>query len=379
LDTLAATWNHPIGSWTVGQLISAFFCLAAGFILRAVIISWFGRRVRRLAERTASQADDVAVQALIGPLSLFALLLGIYFAGRILTAGYTNLEGLSATIAKALIILLLAWMAYRLIDAVALYFQEKAAHTETRFDDQIVPLLRKAAKVFVGILAFVLVVQNLGYSVSGLLAGLGIGGLAFALAAKDTIANLFGSVTILIDRPFRVGDWISVDDSTEGVVEEIGLRSTRIRTFAKTLVSIPNQSLANAQVNNHSLMPRRRIKMTVGVTYDTRPDQMREAVRRIEGWIRGHQGFSQDFMLIKFTDFAASSLDIFVYCFTVTTDWSEYLSLRQELNLAIMDILAEVGLSIAFPTRTVHLVDGEPDPAESSPRNAANTPDTATR
>ncbi len=368
MDTLVAIWNYPIGSWTVGQLVSAFLCLVAGFLLRAAIVSWLGRRARKLAERTASRADDVAVQALIGPLGLFALVMGIYFAGRILTAGYTNLEGLAATIAKALIILLLAWMAFRLIDAVALYFQEKAAHTETRFDDQIVPLLRKAAKVFAGILAFVLVVQNLGYSVSGLLAGLGIGGLAFALAAKDTIANMFGSVTILIDRPFRIGDWISIDASTEGVVEEIGLRSTRIRTFAKTLVSIPNQSLANATIDNHSLMPRRRIKMTVGVTYDTGPDQMREAVRRIEAWIRSQQSFAQDFMLIKFTDFAASSLDIFVYCFTLTTDWSEHLALRQELNLAILDILAELGLSIAFPTRTVHLVDEEPPLTQDAAR-----------
>jgi MscS family membrane protein len=365
VESLAATWNSAVGPWTAGQLVSAFLCLLAGFVLRAVVVSWLGRRARRLAERSASQADDAAVNALIGPLGLFVVLLGIYLAVRILAAGFAELEGLSSTIYKALAVLLVAWMAFRLVDAVALFFQEKASRTETRFDDQIVPLLRKTAKVFVGALAFVLVVQNLGYSVSGLLAGLGIGGLAFALAAKDTIANLFGSVTILIDRPFRVGDWITVDDGTDGVVEEIGLRSTRIRTFAKTLVSVPNQSLANATVNNHSLMPKRRIKMTVGVTYDATPDQMREAVARIEGWLRAHEGIAQDFMLVKFTDFNDSSLDIFVYCFTVTTDWAAHLSLRQELNLAVMDILEELGLSIAFPTRTVHLVEEElPLPAE---------------
>jgi len=182
-----------------------------------------------------------------------------------------------------------------------------------------------------------------------------------ALAAKDTLANLFGGVTILVDRPFKAGDWITLSGA-DGVVEEVGLRSTRIRTFAKTLISIPNSVLANATVENHSLMPKRRIKMTVGVTYDTTPDQMREAVQRIETYLRENDQIHQEFLMVKFTQFNDSSLDLLVYCFTVTTDWVQHLQARQDVQLRIMDILGEMGLSIAFPTQTVHLEGGAPDP-----------------
>lgn len=358
MEGLMAQMGLEIGPWTLGQLVSAFLVLVAAIVARAILTAGLGRKLHQLAARTETKADDMATRALIGPLGLLVLLVGVYIAFRILSSGYVDLQATTGKVYKAIMTLVMAWMAFRMVNAIAQGFQEMSRRTETKFDDQIIPLLRKAAKVFIGMLAFVLTVQNLGYSVSGLLAGLGIGGLAFALAAKDTVANLFGSVTILIDRPFRIGDWITVDGA-DGVVEEIGLRSTRIRTFAKTIVSIPNQSLANATVNNHSLMPKRRIKMTVGVTYDATPDQMRGAISRIEAYLQGHDGIDQEFMLIKFTDFNDSSLDIFVYCFTKTTDWTAHLAMRQEVNLAIMDILAELGLEIAFPTRTVHLAGKE--------------------
>ncbi len=182
--------------------------------------------------------------------------------------------------------------------------------------------------------------------------------LALAMAAKDTLANLFGSIMILIDRPFRVGDWITFNGS-DGVVEEIGLRSTRVRTFAKTVVSVPNQALANATVENHSLMPKRRIKSTLGVTYGSSVAQMQTLVERIEAYLRGNAEIDQEFMLVKFTEFGASSLDVFVYCFTTTTDWTRHLAVRQEVNQAIMGLVQEMGLSVAFPTRTVHLVEAE--------------------
>ena len=235
---------------------------------------------------------------------------------------------------------------------------EIASRTDNRLDDQIVPLLRKAAKTFLAVLAFILMAQNLGYSVSGLLAGLGIGGLALAMAAKDTLANLFGSLMILIDRPFHQGDWITFPGG-DGVVEEIGLRSTRIRTFAKTVVSIPNQALANATVENHSLMPKRRIKFTLGVTYDSTVDQVRALVQRIEEFLQSNPDIDQEFMLVKFTEFNASSLDLFIYCFTASTDWTKHLSVKQDVNLRLMELVAEAGMSIAFPTQTIHLMEAE--------------------
>lgn len=355
LESLLAT---PVGPWTAGALLSALGILVAAFVLRAVVLSAVGRRLHKLAERTASEADDVAIAAVLGPVGGLILIAGVYAAFRLLVTDLVELAVWSDRLFRVITILIVAWALFRLADAASIAFTELARRTDNDLDDTLVPLLRKAAKVMVTILAFLLSAQNLGYSVGGLLAGLGLGGLAFALAAKDTLANLFGGVTILLDRPFKAGDWITFDGA-DGVVEEIGLRSTRIRTFAKTLTTVPNQTLSNAVVENHSLMPKRRIKMTVGVTYSTSPDQMRELVARVETMLRAHAGIDQDFMLVKFIDFNASSLDLFVYCFTVTTDWSEHLQMRQEVHLGIMDIVEDMGLSIAFPTRTVHLAREE--------------------
>jgi MscS family membrane protein len=212
-------------------------------------------------------------------------------------------------------------------------------------------------------------IQNLGYSISGLLASLGIGGLAVALAAKDTLSNIFGSFMIILDRPFHIGDWVKAGDM-EGVVEEVGFRSTKIRTFAKTLITVPNNIIANLAIDNFSRMPNRRIKLNVGVTYETSPAQMRRAVSLIREMLTNHPAIQQDFFLVNFTDFGASSLDIMVYCFTTTTVWGEYLDARENVCLKIMDILEELGLEIAFPSRSVYL-RGEQEKKEALPTVSA--------
>jgi MscS family membrane protein len=209
----------------------------------------------------------------------------------------------------------------------------------------------------------VFLIQELGFNVAGLLTGLGVGGLAFALAAKDTLANWFGALMIYTDRPFDVGDWIKTPD-LEGTVEEIGLRSTRVRSFAKTVISVPNQSLVNAVVENFSRMPTRRVYFNLGVTYATTPAMMRESVARIEDILRSHPEIDQTFWLVKFTDFAASSLDIMIYYFTTTTDWARYLQIRGDINLTILERLGEIGVGVAFPSRSLYIERGDPKELE---------------
>lgn len=358
MDTVTDLLGRTAGPWTWGQLLLAFACVVGALVVRAVVNGIIRGRLQRLAARTATEADDKLTEALVSPLSLVLPVVGIYGAVHVLLAVQDQWRASADTAFRVLTIALLAWTAFRIVDALAVFLTELTARTESRMDDHLVPVVRKAAKTFTVVLAFILVAQNLGYSVSGLLAGLGIGGLALAMAAKDTLANLFGSIMILVDRPFRVGDWVTFTGG-DGVVEEIGLRSTRVRTFAKTVVSIPNQALANATIENHSLMPKRRIKFTLGVTYDATVAQMGTLVERIEAYLRGHEEIDQEFMLVKFTEFGASSLDVFVYCFTKTTDWTRHLAVRQEVNLALMAMVEELGLSVAFPTRTVHLVGAE--------------------
>ncbi|MBU8870035.1 MAG: mechanosensitive ion channel family protein [Gemmatimonadales bacterium] len=356
MESLNGFLTIKIGAWTVGQLTLAFAFILAGLLTRAFLNSFLGRKLKSLTAKTETKADDLAGAALINPLGLLLPVIGGYLALRTLLVIRPEWLENTDRFFKVGIIVVVIWTAFKMADALAVLLTELSSRTESKLDDQIVPLVRKAAKTFLGVLGFILVAQNLGYSVSGLLAGLGIGGLALAMAAKDTLANLFGSIMILIDRPFHVGDWVTFKGG-DGVVEEIGLRSTRIRTFAKTVVSIPNQALANATVENHSLMPKRRIKFNLGVTYDSTVEQVENLVKGIEEYLKSNPDIDQEFILVKFTTFNDSSLDLFIYCFTVSTDWTQHLAVRQSVNLRVMKMVEEMGMEIAFPTQTVHLLE----------------------
>lgn len=350
--------GQTIGPWTLSHLLLAFAFLAGSFILRAIFNAIVTKRLQSIALKTETEADDMAVAAIFSPLGLILPVVGVYLAARTLLVVHPTWMELLDKGFRITTIFVLTWTMFQMLDALAVFLGELTHRTKSKLDDQLIPLLRKAAKTFLVILAFILTAQNLGYSVSGLIAGLGIGGLALAMAAKDTLANLFGSLMILIDRPFYVGDWITFKGG-DGVVEEIGLRSTRVRTFSKTVVSIPNAALANATVENHSLMPKRRIKFTLGVTYDSTVEQVESLVSNIENYLKGNSDIDQEFMLVKFTTFNESSLDLFIYCFTVTTDWTLHLSVKQDVNLKVMGLVEELGMGIAFPTQTVHLVGGD--------------------
>ena len=366
MNEVTALLSRAAGPFTWGQLLSALALVVGAYILRLIVISQISRRLLTLVARTKSRADDMAVEAVVVPLGWVLPLLGLYAALRTLATDHPELIDAAGKVFVVVMTLMVTWALFKLLDAASVLVLERSDRAGALVDGTVVPTLRKALKVFLGVLVFVLVVQNLGYSVSGLLGALGVGGLAVALAAKETLANLFGGISILVDRPFRPGDWITFGDA-DGVVEEIGLRSTRIRTFAKTLVSVPNSTLANATVENHSLMPKRRIRLTVGVTYQSSPDQMRAAVAAIEAFLRDNPSIDQEFLMVKFTDFGPSSLDIMVYCFSVTTQWVEHLQVRQDVQLAIMDILTGLGMEIAYPTRTVHLAGSQAAGAVAGP------------
>nr|WP_255216859.1 mechanosensitive ion channel family protein [Pseudenhygromyxa sp. WMMC2535] len=165
---------------------------------------------------------------------------------------------------------------------------------------------------------------------------------------------MFGSIVIFVDRPFQVGDWVEIGEH-EGTIEEVGLRVTRIRTFANSLITIPNSTLTTTAINNWSRMQKRRIKLTIGVTYDATPDQLKAAVDGILEALHGDRRIAQDFMLVNFTNFGASSLEIFVYCFTLTTRWDEYMQIREEVLFEFMRRLHDLGLSFAFPSQSLYI------------------------
>ncbi|MDP8256337.1 MAG: mechanosensitive ion channel family protein [Candidatus Alcyoniella australis] len=341
-----------IAAW---QYLAAFGLILLGYVLKRVVVAVLGK-ARWVADKTTVRIDDIVITALERPLGTACVLGGLALAVVILPLPTEplNIERFAYAVLRAASTLLVIWFLVRLSDGLMSYWEERAEKTESKFDNQFVPILRKSLKAFLVVIGLVMILQHLGYSVTSLLAGLGIGTAAIALASKDTLANLFGSIVIFVDRPFAVGDWVEIG-SVEGTVEEVGLRVTRIRTFANSLITIPNSQLTTTAINNWSRMKKRRIKMRVGLTYDTTPEQMEAAVLKIREAIESDPNLHHDFYLVNFEELASSSLNIFIYCFTVTTNWAEHMQAKQEFLLRLMRVTHELGLEFAFPTQTLHV------------------------
>ncbi len=355
----------PYGRYalTLGVLLLAL-------LLKRVFAHVFSRVVFPFAEKTETQLDDLFLAGIKKPLEFLVVIVGLFIGLQILQlpSEPVNARHFGYALLKLLVTFDVAWAAFNLVTLVEVYLGQWVSKTESTLDDHLLPFVRKCLRVFIVLLAVLALIQNLGFSVSGLLASLGIGGLAVALAAKDTLANIFGSIMIIVDRPFHIGDMVKAGDM-EGKVEEVGFRSTKIRTLDKSLISVPNSLITNMAVNNLSRMINRRVRFNVSLTYGTTPAQLQQAVGRIRTLLEEHEGVHSDGLLVHFTDFGASSLDILVQYFTLTTDIPEHLAIREEIGLRIMSILADLGLQIAFPSRTVYLHggDAEPTPAVDRP------------
>ncbi len=246
------------------------------------------------------------------------------------------------------------WSACRVIDVAGAYFTHLASRTESKLDDLLVPMVRRSTKVFVVAFGLVFIAQNLNIEVASLLAGLGIGGLAFALAAKDLLANLFGSIMILVDQPFRIGDWVVVGDA-EGTVEDVGFRYTRIRTFYNSLISLPNGIIVSQKVDNLGMRTYRRCSCKLSITYDTPPEKIEAFCEGIRELVRIHPYTRKDYFHVYLNTFADSSLDVLLYVFWETPDWSTELREKHRLFVDIIRLANRLGVEFAFPTQTLHL------------------------
>jgi MscS family membrane protein len=346
------------GGIEILDMLIAFGIILLTMILRTVLNRYIFKRIMKLAGKTRHDYDDLLLEAILPPISAGVLATGFYFALRQLSfqpETWNWPETLSHGYRIALS-LVAVWIVFRLADFVAKLISRMISRSDPDMAKQFTPLIRQALRWTVAIIGTILIIQNLGYSVGSLLAGVGIGGLAIALAAQETLANFFGTIVMFTDRPFKVGHWIKFADG-EGTIEEIGFRSTRIRTFANSLIVVPNKVLTGGTVENWSAMNKRRVKTYVGLTYDSPPAKVEELVKRVRQMLEGDSDVRQDFMLVNFTDFNAYSLDVLVYYFTVTTVWAEYLAVRQKINLEIMKIVQELELEFAFPSQTLYLGD----------------------
>ncbi|HYW92433.1 MAG TPA: mechanosensitive ion channel family protein [Gammaproteobacteria bacterium] len=344
-------------SWLFWAAAIVFVCAGVNFVVQRV----FQRFVQRLARKSAALWDDALVEALNTPLQVFIWIIGVSVAAHIAIAGNPQ-SALAAVFHQARAVAIIgdiAWFALRFSVRLQRAYALKRNRRGEAVDVTAVDALGKLARASIVIVAVLVALQTLGFSISGLLAFGGIGGIAVGFAAQGFVANLFGGFTVYTARPFKVGEWIVLpQQNVMGTVQEIGWRTTRVLSFDRRPYYVPNSLFNTAIVENGTRMLNRRIFETVGIRYDDI-----ERMQPILDDVRGHIAAREDIdhgqsVMVNFDTYAASSLNIVIYCFTRTIDWSEYKDVKEDLLLKIADIVLGHGAEFAFPTQTVHVPDG---------------------
>ncbi len=335
--------------WAYVALVATFVATYTGYriLMRLLESRW----LRGLAENQPELFRSI-IGLVRNPLRLFQLTVAVGIGLH-----YFALPEPVARIASRLLLALLtatvAFFLVKLVDVLIAFLRPRIAESESRLDDQLLPFLSGALKAFILVIVAILILQNSGYNISGLLAGLGLGGLAVALALQPTLANVFAAVTIFVDRPFQIGDGVSVA-GVSGSIEGIGLRSTRIRTYEGTIVTIPNSAVVNAQIDNLQDRPTRRTTFTIGVTYETSSEKLKRAVAILRDVMEQHVGTETSRAHFKSYGESALILDVAHWCRYL--DYSKYLACIEEINFEIKRRFEDEGIEMAYPTQTVHLV-----------------------
>lgn len=314
--------------------------------------------LKRVALKTRNEYDDALMRASQGPI----ILLWAALASRVLLL-WVELPSKTATIiggsGRLVVILALAWLLMRIIRVLQFGLPGTQWAVTRPALRSIIPLVARIARIFVLAAAILAIVASFGFEIGTILAGVGIGGIAIALGAQKSLEHFFGSVSIGIDQPFRVGDWVAAE-GVAGTVEAIGLRSTQFRTIDRTLVTIPNGKLAEAKSENYGARDRIRFRTSVGLEYGTPAATIRSIRDELEVLLRAHAKVWQDNMTVRFVQLGASSLDIEVFCWIETTSIDDFRVIQEELLLGVMEVVEGHGASFAFPTQKLHLTGDAP-------------------
>ncbi len=335
----------------VANIIAAFLALFFFLYLRKLFAHLVIQILHPFTKTTQTNYDERILLALKGPIAFSFVIVGINLFFALIFLETPLIKRLENT----MITYDIFWVIYALTHALRglIYSFTSKLNPELSYEmGNFILAIIRGVVISVGLGA---ILELWGINVAGLVAGLGIGGLAFALAAKDTAANLFGSIALLLDKSIRIGEWIRID-GVEGVVEDIGMRTTKIRSFQKSLITLPNQVIANSPIENFSRRGIRRIKMTIGVTYDTNSEQIQQILLDIKEMLKNHQGISQkSTTLVNFTDFGDSSLNILIYTFANTSNWKHYMDIKEDVNLKIMKIIEDNQSAFAFPSQSIYV------------------------
>jgi MscS family membrane protein len=352
----------------VTRLLFAVAILLLTWLIRQIVTAIIPGLIRRITQRTSTALDNRIIDALIPPTRFLVSIGGLWIAVMALQppdAVQNAINFVVTTLAAYSVF----WAIYRLVDPSVQLFMVISRRTmretsiPTLLDEKLTQIIQQIVKAIVIILGIGAVIEAWGYNVTGLVAGLGIGGLAVALAAQNTLENVLGYFVILADGPLNPGEYVVFGDIS-GTVESIGFRSTRIRVLDQSLVTVPNKTIMNANITNWSRLAKRRLNMTLGITYGSSPDQILSVVQAIRDMLQNHELVQADSVVVQFVNFNESSLDIMIICFMNEPDWGNFQAARQDINLRIIDILDERGVEVAFPSRTLYVEQTVPADAK---------------
>jgi MscS family membrane protein len=344
--------NYTIYNIKVVDIIIAIGILFIAYFLKVQLAKIVLKNLKFLTSKTKTSLDDKLLHIIEPPLQLAILIIGFYLAER-----WIDIDGfksIAKSLEKTFITFTIFWVLYRCVNEFSYIFTKFSSKFGKELSDDVANFVIKFLKVIILVIGGMTILEGWGINVGAFVASLGLIGMAFALAAKDTAANLFGSLVIFTDKPFLKGDWILTPE-VEGTIESIGIRSTRVRTFAQALVSVPNAIIANSAITNWSRMGKRRIKMRLGLTYSTHVNELEKVLVDIREMLKNHHEVHPDVIMVYFDEFQDSSLSLFCYFFTKTTVWEEYLRVREDINLKIMKIVEDNGCSFAFPSQSIYI------------------------
>ena len=355
VDSVLALFNVRSSGNTWQHYAIAAALLVGFYLLRHVVTHWIFGFLKKLASKTKTTFDDKLFPALEAPVSTFIALLGVFAALKVLKLSPSS-DGVLRVSMTVAFSLCFFWALLRALSAFLDHLSEIARERQSGVA-AFMPWIKKTLVVIFVVLGVLMTAQSLGADVKAFLAGLGIGGLAFALAAQDTIANLFGSVVVAIDQPFKLGETVKIG-AHQGVVEDIGLRSTKLRAVDKSLIVLPNKTVASEVVTNLARFTQRRVEQVIGLTYDTPADQLDAIVEDFRQVILAEAEVDPTSVMVFFRDYSASSLDIWLVYVARDADFQKHMRLRQRINLALMRAVQVRGLAFAFPTQTLEFGEG---------------------
>lgn len=357
-SNIAAVWNEGAYGFTYGQIASAVLIILLALLVRNLLARRLVEWAMRAAAGTKSGADDALVKSIATPLRIIPVIIGVYFALQV-----TNISGETEVFANRVLqsafTLAVFWSLSRAVHAFEFMF----SNLRSAFSPAAVDWMVKALQFILVVLGLGAVADQWGIAVAPLLAGLGVFGIAIGLGAQDLFKNLISGLLIISEKRFLPGEWVKVDGVVEGTVEKINFRSTLIRRFDRSPVFVPNSKLSDAAVTNFSRMTHRRIKWAVGVEYSTSVPQLRQIRDEIESWLMNDPRIAKPpevALFVRVDSFNDSSIDFLIYTFTKTTNWGEWLAIKEEFALAVMEIIERAGTGFAFPSRTVYLQQADP-------------------